>query len=567
MGFMEFLGLGKREAERIEAALPSVAQPPSLPAPPSYTVNGGGAQAGIMESSAGGPSLTWANYDTFRQFTAGYPRYGWWGVPGGEIAREQATASSIALDLVQTNPLIASLVDQLATYAVGCGLTLSSRPDYAALGIDQATARELSHRIETAWATWSNSPNECDASGRHSLPQLAVAGFKSWLLQGESAFAIDWQRSLDATTGTKINMLDPRQLAYEVTRITDREGHALQGIQFDQRGRVSGYWIRPFVLGSFATAPMPVFVRARTSWGRVRLGHVFDLVIPGQVRGVSPLAAALTPSRSREVLNEYTLAAALIQSMVAITVESDLDQKSAIGQLATQDQLFPAQPPQGVSAETWLQTKQAYYDQVQLNLKPGTVNHLLRGDKLHFNKSQSPNTTHESFDASLVRQAAKAAGSSYEDVSGDFSKTSFSASRLSLELPWRITKRRRQAIVEPFYRAAYQAWLEEMCETGRLKLPAGAPAFWENPAAYGNAVWRGDAKPTADPYRTAQADVLELQHGLATLEQKLGERGLDMEETLAQRKAEREQCEAAGLPYPTPTGVVAANEPDEEALK
>jgi capsid protein len=39
---------------------------------------------------------------------------------------------------------------------------------------------------------------------------------------------------------------------------------------------------------------------------------------------------------------------------------------------------------------------------------------------------------------------------------------------------------------------------------------------------------------------------------LSTLEEKLGERGLDFEEVVAQRKAERQQLEAAGLNYPVP---------------
>ena len=47
-------------------------------------------------------------------------------------------------------------------------------------------------------------------------------------------------------------------------------------------------------------------------------------------------------------------------------------------------------------------------------------------------------------------------------------------------------------------------------------------------------------------------DILEIENGLSTLEAKLGERGLDFEEVVAQRKSEKEQLEAAGLNYPVP---------------
>jgi len=126
------------------------------------------------------------------------------------------------------------------------------------------------------------------------------------------------------------------------------------------------------------------------------------------------------------------------------------------------------------------------------------------------------------------------------------------------------------AIAKPFYQNVFRAWLEEQIETGAIKLPDGAPEFWQAVDAYCNAMWRGAGKPTSDPLKTAQADILELNNGLSTLEAKLGERGLDFEEVLAQRKSEKEQLEAAGLPYPVPkeqVGLIDTGSADDEALK
>lgn len=512
-------------------------------------------QAGIMDGTDGKPSLVWARYDA-RPFTSGHlgAWQPYWGTPGSEISRERSLVASITLDLLMSNPVIAALVEGFATYAVGNGLTLSSRPNYSALGISQDVARELSHQIEIAWQAWAGNPVECDASGRHSLHQLATAAYKSFLLTGEAVFTLDWKRAAGAVTRTKINTLDARQLDQSITRVADsgNGGSVMQGVQFDKGGRVAGYWIRPFVLGNFSSAPQAVFVQARTSWGRTRIGHLFDLIAPGQIRGVSPLAAALTPAHGKATLREFALASALVQSMVATTVESDLPAKDALRALATEDPLLGMQAPAGVSPEAWADARAAYYEAVKINLQPGVVTHMMKGDKLVMHRAQSPNSTYDAFDKSLSREAAKAAGSSAEDVSGDYSQTSFSASRLAQELPWRINKRRRAAIVEPFYRAAFVAWLEEACETGRIQLPKGAPAFWEAPDAYSNAVWRGEGKPVADALKQNQADILEIENGLSTLEAKLGERGYDFEEVLAQRKAERDQLTAADLPYPVP---------------
>jgi lambda family phage portal protein len=258
--------------------------------------------------------------------------------------------------------------------------------------------------------------------------------------------------------------------------------------------------------------------------------------------------------------------------MIATTVESDLPPNDALKALAANDPLHIGGSPgaSAVSPEAWLAARGEYYGEggVKIDLTPGNVVHLMRGDKLRMSRPEAPGNTYDPFDRSLARDAAKSAGSAYEDLSGDYSSTSFSASRLAMELPWRIVLRRRQAIAEPFYRAAFGAWLEEACETGMVKLPKGAPAFWENPAAYTKAIWRGSAKPVSDPLKQAQADVLRLENGLTTFEAVLGENGMDFEETLAQQKSERQQRDAAGLPYPTSKSIAPSTpEDDDPALQ
>ncbi len=552
---------------RADAIAPAQVEAVSpVPAPTGVAltpINGtSSAKMGFMDGTDGKPSLTWARYHA-PMFTAGYGPY--FGAPGSEISRERPVVAAVTTDLLTSNSTVATLVENLATYAIGPGLTLSSRPDHNGLGITPDAARELSHQIERAWHAWAVNPVECDASSRHTVHQLVTAAFKAWLLTGESVVLLDWRRGNGAQTSTKVKLLDSRQLDGSVTRVTEH-GCALQGVQFDKLGRVMGYWIRPFVLGDYSSAPQPVFVRAKTTWGRPRALHIFDLLTPGQVRGLSPLIAAISPSHAKGTLREFTLASALVQTMTATTVESDLPASIALGSLAVNDGLQHGGP----TPESWVKARGDHYGTAKIALQPGTVSHLAAGDKLKMHRAETPNATYESFDKSLGREAAKAAGSSAEDLSGYYGDTSFSASRLAMDLPSRINKRRREAIVRPLYQNVFAAWLEEAIETGRIKLPIGAPEFWQARDAYTQAVWRGEGKPSSDPLKTAQADVLRLENGLATYEEILGENGKDFEETLAQRKAEKEQLEAAGFSYPTPkaqAGITVTAVPDDEALK
>jgi lambda family phage portal protein len=553
-------------ASRARSASQSAALVP-LPSTALAPISGiGGAQLGFQDGTDGKPSLTWSRYQGSPRFTAGFGP--WYGAPGAEISYERAVVASVATDLLTSNTAVATLVENFAVYAIGDGLTLSARPNHEALNISPEAARALSHEIETKWGLWAKNPVECDASQRHNVHQLATASFKSWLLTGESAVLIDWRKGNGALTNTKVKLIDPRQIDQSITRVTD-DGCILQGIQFDKVGRLVGYWIRPFVLGNFSMAPQPVFVAARTSWGRARALHIFDLLLPGQVRGLSPIVAAMSPSHSKATLREFTLASAFIQSMTATTIESDMPSQQALAQFQVNDGLQGLNAG-GWSPEGWLKSRGEFYGEAKVQLQPGVISHLAAGDKLKLHRSESPNSTYDSFDKSLSREAAKAAGSSAEDLSGDYSQTSFSASRLAMELPSRINDRRRMAIVRPFYQTVFASWLEEQMETGAINLPDGAPEFWEAKDAYSNAIWRGKGKPTSDPLKTAQADVLELESGLTTLEAKLGERGLDFEEVIAQRKSEREQLAAAGLPYLMPkaqASAIATNSDDDAALK
>ena len=530
-------------------AAPTMSAPASPPMQMSFT-NGTDGRNG---------RLAWARYSP--PWNLSGPYSGGAGGAGG-INRDRNLAATIATDFVTTNSTVATLVENLATHNVGVGLTLSSKIDADAIGVTPEEARALSSQIERAWKRWAGSPIECDLAGRHTLHEIANAGFKSYLMTGEVLAVIDWKRMLGAMTRTKVQLLDPRQL--DQTKTVTSDGFAtVQGVTFAASGRVAGFWIVPMQVNRPYVTTQSQCIPAFTSWGRPKVIHLYDLVAPGQVRGISPLTAALTPSQEKATLGEFTLDSALLQTQFSLTVESDLPSSAAFNGLRTDDGLQGGLPaPQGYDP---ISGRLEFYQQAKITAQPGVINHLAPGDKLKMNRSETPNATFLPFDKSLLRSAAKAAGSDYSDVSGDWSDTSFSASRLALETPHRINLRRRATITEKLYRAVYLCWLEEQIETGNIELPKTALPFYAARDAYTAAKWLGSGRITPDPLKSAQATALELELGLTTMADALAERGQDLEEVIEQRKAEQDMLREAGLPLtPTTGGSRSVDQPDDE---
>jgi lambda family phage portal protein len=524
--------------------LPAVSGSFNLPAQASFTDGTDG---------PGRPRLAWARYEG---------NYGWgWNAINGSMYsigpgtsrhdRERVTASAIAHDLVTSNPVLAAIVENLETNGVGTGLTLSSKPCAKTLGISDEDARKLSHDIETAWSAWANNPLEVDQAGRFNLHELAGAAYYSALLSGEIVAVMNALKCKDARTRTKVCLLDARQL--DATISGQRDGlHTVQGVAFDNRGRRVGYYLRNLPLGNFIQQPLAQFVPSHTSWGRPKVFHKFMLKDPRQVRGLSPLVAALTPSHERESLAEFTLANAMLQTQFALTIESDLPPQAAFGSLEVNNDMS------GMNG--FVQMRGDWYSRAKISPQPGTCNHLAPGDKLKFNKVENPSATFESFDRSLTRKAARAAGVSYSDVSGDYSQTSFSASRMESEMPFRTTMKRREALIVPFYKTVFDCWLEEAIETGAVELPAGAPPFWQAREAYLQCKFLGLGRFSPDPLKAANADIVMLENSLVTLEEVLAERGKDFEAHIAQVVAERKILAANGITYP---GAVTTQMRDE----
>ncbi|QCK87248.1 phage portal protein [Phreatobacter aquaticus] len=530
---------------------------PELPAGTASAVPTSGVgpvTAGFMSGSDGKSGrLSWARYANNTGLGFG------WSYQAAVPHAEGPRISAALTDLQTGNSLVATIVDQAATSICGEGLTLSSRIDATALGITPDEAKKLSRDIEREWNGYASSPLECDLAGVSDFHQLAFAGCRSYLLSGEILTSSEWYRDGLSRYGTKVRLLDPLQLSSRHEKQGPLDGpRCYRGVWLDAKGRVTGYSVMPKPAGSNISSGIPVNVRARSAWGRPQVALIFEATAPGQVRGASPLVAAATPALDHANALEFTLASFLLRSQFAATIESELPSNLALAGLGVNDELSATLPgsrgtgispslTNGTTLDAMMASRAGFYSEAKVQANPGTFSHLHPGDKLRFNTADANGNDFEPFERSLARSAAAAAGLAYETVSGDYSKTSFSAARLAIQVPHRITLRRRKVIAR-FYQLHFEAWLEEAVATGRVVLPRRLMGgFYPHRAALISAVWSGAGAIVADPLKQAQADVLRVENHLDSLTAIHAAQGSDFEQFVEQRKRENDLLRAAGL--------------------
>lgn len=477
-------------------------------------------------------------------FGQGWGTYG--GVATNRSHRDRTVAATISTELLYSNPTLKTLVETLTVHTCGPnGLTLSSMVDAEAAEISDVEAMELNRVLERVWNAWVSDPLQCDLGGRFDFHTIAAQAFVSYLTTGETVAFVDVGRS--GRFMTRANLVDPRIISLDSKTVADG-GSVFQGCQFSREGRFEGMWVRKIALGAIANVSHLEFVSARTRWGRQRIVHLLESLTPGTVRGLPPLVNSLAAVVDRDMLNQILTGSFALQASFALALESSLPAPDALKALELDEREGVA----GAILDGALALREQWYGRdgersPKLRPEPGQVAPLAPGDKLNPIQPARISDDYESFNRSLTLDAARAAGAAGSDISGDYSKTSFSASRMEQATPARVALKRRREIVAPFYQAFYSALVEEAIMLGEVELPAGAVPFHNNPAAYTGAKFLGPGAAEPDRLKSMQADVLSLANHTSTLTEVLQAKGIDFGAHIETLKREHAALLAAGL--------------------
>ncbi|EFG4360535.1 phage portal protein, partial [Escherichia coli] len=147
----------------------------------------------------------------------------------------------------------------------------------------------------------------------------------------------------------------------------------------------------------------------------------------------------------------------------------------------------------------------------------------------------------------LLRYIAAGLGVSYEQLSRDYSKVSYSSARASANESWRYFMGRRKFIASRLATQMFSCWLEEALLRGIIRPPRARFDFYQARSAWSRAEWIGAGRMAIDGLKEVQESVMRIEAGLSTYEKELALMGEDYQDIFRQQVRESAEREKAGL--------------------
>lgn len=459
-----------------------------------------------------------------------------------ELLPDMTTLQARAHDLHRNSSLSAGAVRIHKDNTIGSGLRLSAKPDYRALGQDAEWASEWSKNTEAEFRLFCDDPGcYIDAGRRNWFGDLLLLGYTQYLTSGEICASAEWLPNRGSKYATAIQMFDPARLSNP--NFAPDTNKTRGGINLSRMGAPIGYNIRSALSSDgrfFGSKPFQWKTIAReTRWGRQKIIHIFEQERAGQTRAKTGMATLIASSFKLGKFKDASLDSAIINSMYAAVMSTDLDYGRAAETMGAEG-LSKYQA--GI-----LGNASDYYGSRGVKAGGSKVLRLFPGDKFDFTTPQHPGPNFAEFEQSFLRELAAGWNLSYEQLARDYTKTNYSGARAGLQEVWKFFSSRRELIAGRFASAIYSLWLEEAIDKGVVEAPPGAPSFYDAKAAWCKARWVGPGRGAIDPLKEAKAKELNMDMDILTFEDACAEDGKDWVENLEQIAREKAMREKLGL--------------------
>ena len=463
-----------------------------------------------------------------------------------------------ARDLVRNNGYAQSIVYTYIDNVVGHFFKISPKPSYVLLGKDYAWSHEVRRNIKARFNAWADSIYyHPDYYRQSTFVQLLKQSLYNAVVDGEVLGVIRYVGG-QGKYRLKLQLIEPERLSTPDNLRSDKS--VIAGVKHDAKGRPIGYYICD--KHPSETGPKKWQYIARTNnFGRKQVIHLYDKERPSQKRGRGIFAPII---QQFKLLDNYKITEserAIAQAMFAAVISSDLPSADAFTALGGEldeelDGLTPYEAYMGCLAE-FKDTSGG------LSINGSKIAHLATNESLDILRSDAPNTAYGQFTDANVRETAAGAGTSYEQVSKDYSRTTYSSARTAMIEAFKRFMSMREDFPIKLANEIYALWLEEDLELVSGYPDNTVPRFAEEPEAWTACKWITQGKGEIDPLKQAQASKQNLEILRTTHEHEAAEVGQDFDEILEQTAYEQERIKELNITAVDDTAPAPTEEPNE----
>lgn len=424
-----------------------------------------------------------------------------WKTSGGSANTEIGASLSTVRDrvraLVRDNPHAGRAVSLIESYIVGTGIMSS-------IG---APGDRQKANLRAIWKAWSDS-TDCDVDGIHNFYGLQSLAARTTAESGECLVVRRWRKLADLSSASKggyripvpfqIQVLEGDYIDTSKEMMLSNGGMILKGIEFDKRNRRVAYWLYNQHPGESALSTRLGLLSKRVDAADV--SHLYRADRSGQVRGMSwgsPCVIRHYDLDSYEdaQLLRQRIAASFAGYIKDIEMPDDLDQTKA--------DVFPE------------------------DVEAGAIELLPRGKDIVF--PNVPTVQNDGHTERVLRSMAMGWGVSYEGLTGDYSRVSFSSYKgTMIDQKRQVGKWQWHMFIPRFNEPVFRWFLEATELTGKVSTD-GATVLWTPPRF-----------EMLDPAREIPAIVTGIRAGLQTLPEAIREQGYDVDEHFAELKKANE---------------------------
>ncbi|MDD3906573.1 MAG: phage portal protein [Candidatus Omnitrophica bacterium] len=448
-----------------------------------------------------------------------------WYTQGFSADRDLYTDRDILVqrsrDINRNDAFGSGITNTIVINDVGNGIIPQSAVDTKILKITDEQAAEFQEAAEIAWDRWVPY---ADASERLDFYEIQALVDRQTLENGESILLPMMLK--DPTRPYSIALMN-----IESDRLVTPSGMAGNkdvrfGVKIGDRGEPIEYYIRKTHPGdlysSFAGTGEYMTYKAKNAQGRKNVFHLYEQKRAGQSRGVPFFAPVLDYFKDASEYSEAERVAARLAACIAIFVKKN-----------NVNQSFQKRTTANSSGQ-----------RIE-SIEPAMFEYLDDGEEIQSFNPNRPNAQFEPFMDHLLKAICSALNLSYEIVSKDFSKSTYSSARAGLLQAYRYFRMRQNWLSRKLNQPVWEMVLEEAFLRGELP----AKNFYEQRSAWTRARWISPGWEWVDPLAEAKASKLAVDSGLSSLSDEAAAQGKDLDELLAQRAREERKIKALEEKY------------------